>query len=92
MDNETCRAEIAAKFHNSIVDYIAAVAKKTGIQKLAFSGGVFQNGLIVELIIKKLSYNHQLYFHNRLSPNDECIAFGQVVKTSFSTFKGMRFI
>lgn len=76
------KSEIAAKFHLSIVDYIAYVAFKTGIKKIAFSGGVFQNGLIVELIIAKLSPNFQLYFHNKLSPNDECISFGQVVSYS----------
>ncbi|MBK7096737.1 MAG: carbamoyltransferase HypF [Saprospiraceae bacterium] len=82
LDNETVRTEIAAKFHISIVDYIAYVARKAGIQKLAFSGGVFQNGLIVELIYQKLKYEYQLFFHNRLSPNDECISFGQVVFVS----------
>jgi hydrogenase maturation protein HypF len=83
LENGIDRAEIAAKFHISIVDYIAAIAEQSGIKKLAFSGGVFQNGLIVELIIDKLSSDHQLFFHNRLSPNDECIAFGQVVTQAF---------
>ena len=73
------REEIAVKFHISIVDFIITVANKSGVRKVGFSGGVFQNGLIVELIQKKMSSEFQLYFHNRLSPNDECIAFGQVV-------------
>lgn len=87
LEKSTDRAEIAAAFHISIVEYIAIVAKKSGIRKLAFSGGVFQNGLIVELIIGKLSSDHELYFHNKLSPNDECIAFGQVVTQAFGINK-----
>lgn len=83
LENGTDQAQIAAKFHVTIVDYIIFIAGKTGIKKLAFSGGVFQNGLIVELIIGKLSSHYQLYFHKQLSPNDECIAFGQVVKCDF---------
>jgi hydrogenase maturation protein HypF len=80
LDNKKSKAEIAAKFHITIVDYIESVAKSSEVKNLAFSGGVFQNGLIVELIIGKLLPNHHLYFHNKLSPNDECISFGQVVE------------
>jgi len=80
LDNGLDKEEIAAKFHISVVEYITTVAELSGIKKLALSGGVFQNSLIVELIIKKLTTNYQLYFHQRLSPNDECISFGQCVQ------------
>lgn len=79
LDNKKDKSEIVAKFHISIVDYIESVAKSSDVKNLAFSGGVFQNGLIVELLKSKLSNDFDLYFHNRLSPNDECIAFGQVI-------------
>ncbi|MGZ3846990.1 MAG: Kae1-like domain-containing protein, partial [Flavisolibacter sp.] len=46
--------------------------------KIAFSGGVFQNELLTCLIINQLSSQKDLYFHKQLSPNDECIGFGQV--------------
>jgi hydrogenase maturation factor HypF (carbamoyltransferase family) len=49
-----------------------------GIKKLAFSGGVFQNALLVDLLHEKLRKTHELYFHQQLSPNDECISFGQL--------------
>ncbi len=45
---------IAAKFHVSLVHIIKKVAQNVGCQKLAFSGGVFQNSLLVDLIIHHL--------------------------------------
>ncbi len=48
------------------------------IDLLAFSGGVFQNTLLVDMIIELLSHKRRLYFHQQLSPNDECIGFGQL--------------
>lgn len=70
---------IAAKFHFSLVMCIQAVAKKQAISRLAFSGGVFQNALLVDLILEHLSDDYELFFHEQLSPNDENISFGQLV-------------
>lgn len=72
-------ALIAARFHCALVELIVMVAKRQGIKKLAFSGGVFQNGLLVDLLLHHLQADHELYFHRQLSPNDENIAFGQLV-------------
>tara|TARA_R100000935_G_scaffold51251_1_gene77600 strand:+ start:244 stop:2526 length:2283 start_codon:yes stop_codon:yes gene_type:complete len=69
---------IAAKFHFSLVGIIKKVAIKENINRIAFSGGVFQNSLLVELIRFHLK-EHELYFHKELSPNDESISFGQLV-------------
>ncbi|MDX5419802.1 MAG: hypothetical protein LPK09_11350, partial [Hymenobacteraceae bacterium] len=48
------------------------------INKIAFSGGVFQNSLLVDLIAEKMSADFDLYFHKELPPNDECISYGQL--------------
>lgn len=69
---------IAAKFHVSLVKIIKKVAQNTGCKKLAFSGGVFQNSLLVDLIIHHLDTEFELFFHQQLSPNDENISFGQL--------------
>jgi hydrogenase maturation protein HypF len=69
---------IAAKFHVSLVKIIQKVARNVGCKKLAFSGGVFQNSLLVDLIIHHLDSEFDLFFHQQLSPNDECISFGQL--------------
>lgn len=70
---------IAARFHFSLVCLIKAVAKELEVDRIAFSGGVFQNQMLVDLLIHHLQPDHKLYFHERLSPNDENISYGQLV-------------
>lgn len=69
---------IAWKVFYSLVKMVEQVSNHFNVDKLAFSGGVFQNALLVDLLIEVLSDEHQLYFHQQLSPNDECIGFGQL--------------
>ena len=71
-------SEIAARFHLSLLEYIQWMAAGYACKQLCFSGGVFQNKLLVELIKQKMS-DHTLYFHQSLSPNDESISFGQLM-------------
>lgn len=70
---------IAAKFHYSLVQAIDMCAHQLRIEKIAFSGGVFQNGLLIDLLQHHLSAKYSLYFHQSLSPNDENISFGQLI-------------
>jgi hydrogenase maturation protein HypF len=73
------RGLIAARFHRTVVDVIEKIANSSGVEKIAFSGGVMQNGILVDMIIDQLGPKYALYFHKELSPNDECISFGQLV-------------
>lgn len=70
---------IAARFHYSLVCLIDEVAKRSGFKQICFSGGVFQNMLLVDWIKQVLNHKYQLFFHKNLSPNDENISFGQLV-------------
>lgn len=70
---------LAAKFHMTLIDFIQLVAQRHNINKLAFSGGVFQNSWLVDLALLFLAKNHELYFHRELSPNDENVSFGQLI-------------
>lgn len=70
---------ISARFHVSLVDYIDRVATYNTVHHLAFSGGVFQNVWLIDLIHLFLSKKYALYFHQELSPNDESISFGQLM-------------
>ncbi len=79
INNGLDRKLIAVKFHLTLVDYIRQTAGKLQIKHLAFSGGVFQNALLVDMIIQHLKEKYFLYFHKEFSPNDEGIAFGQMV-------------
>jgi len=73
------KEKIAFKFHLTLVKAIRTVADGFSINELAFSGGVFQNSLLIDLIYRDLSKDFKLYFHNHLSPNDENISYGQLV-------------
>lgn len=81
MDIENGKATnyIAAKFHYSLVCLIGSIAMDMGVNYICFSGGVFQNALLVDWIKNKYAGKYHLCFHRELSPNDENISFGQMV-------------
>jgi hydrogenase maturation protein HypF len=75
---------IAAKFHNTVAEAslqtIIHIRKETGIDKVALSGGTFQNKYLSELLEKKLLLNNfTVYTHSRVPCNDGGIALGQLV-------------
>lgn len=70
--------QIAAAFHYTLVKSVATMARQLGYRTLAFSGGVFQNALLVDWLRHELEPAHSLHFHSQLSPGDECISFGQL--------------
>ena len=71
-------AEIGLNFHYTLIKTIEKMAKRFAVKELAFSGGVWQNALLVDLAIEVLGENFALHFHEKLSPNDENISFGQL--------------
>jgi hydrogenase maturation protein HypF len=71
-------ALIAWKVFFSLAKMVEQISNHFYIDSLAFSGGVFQNALLTDLLIERLSYKRKLFFHQQLSPNDECIGFGQL--------------
>ena len=71
-------AEAAYRFHLALVTAVGRQARHLGLRRLGFSGGVFQNALLVDLLHDRLGATHQLFFHHRLPPNDENIALGQI--------------
>ncbi len=77
------RSYIAARFHITLIDYIMQIARKFEIKHLAFSGGVFQNALLIDLIIEHLKEKYFLYFHKEFSSNDEGIPLGQLIAGKF---------
>lgn len=79
IDNGDEPSYIAATFHATIVDIIGTMAQHYKIPDICFSGGVFQNTLLVQMLIEKYGQQYQLHFHRSLSPNDENISFGQLI-------------
>ncbi len=74
----TTTSFIARKVFVSLAMLIKNVAVRAGVKKIACSGGVFQNTFLIDLVINLLNDEYELYFHRQLSPNDECIGFGQL--------------
>ncbi|MGE5647335.1 MAG: carbamoyltransferase HypF [Acidobacteriota bacterium] len=76
------KGRIAARFHNALANWIAAVAARSGVRQVALSGGVFQNGYLVERTAALLEgRGFAVYTHQRVPANDGGIALGQAVIT-----------
>ena len=71
---------IAARFHNTLCEMIVAVAQRIGDERVALSGGCFQNRYLTERAVTRLqAEGFRVYWHQRVPPNDGGIALGQVV-------------
>ena len=70
--------EIGLNFHYTLIKAIEKIAEGFAVKEIAFSGGVWQNALLVDLAIEVLGDKFTLHFHEKLSPNDENISFGQL--------------
>ena len=82
--SKTSVSFIAGRFHATIADVILSVcrilAKETGINQVALSGGVFQNRMLLEMTIKLLEAEGMTVLtHQNVPANDGGIALGQAV-------------
>jgi len=80
---------ISLKFHNTMAQIIAemckTIARESGIDKVALSGGVFQNRLLQKLAVSALHKDGFTVLTHHLVPcNDGGISLGQAVIASFS--------
>jgi hydrogenase maturation protein HypF len=81
--NKKPSTEISVKFHNTVVQIIIdscnRMRSKTGINKVALSGGSFQNKYLIEKTENLLNVNKFEVFSNNAFPtNDGGIALGQM--------------
>ena len=79
---------ISAKFHNTIARLGLALAERvhqqTGIQKIALSGGVWQNLRLLKTTTTLLKqHSFQPLIHRQTPPNDGCVAFGQAMIAAY---------
>jgi hydrogenase maturation protein HypF len=73
------RSIISAKFHNTLVGIIVAIAQKMKIKQVLLTGGCFQNKYLTETAILKLKQANFIPFrHKNIPPNDGGIALGQL--------------
>lgn len=71
--------QIITNFLYTLAKIVFKVAKAQNSSKLCFSGGVFQNTTLLDMIIELNENRYKLYFNRNLAPNDENIAFGQIM-------------
>jgi hydrogenase maturation protein HypF len=78
---------VAAKFHLGVVDLIATVAHRVrdthGLNRVALSGGVFQNMFLLERVYSRLRLDgFDVFTHSRVPANDGGISLGQAAVAS----------
>ncbi|MFB0519699.1 MAG: carbamoyltransferase HypF [Acidobacteriota bacterium] len=79
---------VSAKFHNSLVqlfaDFCLKLREETGMEKVALSGGVFQNVYLLTHLTSRLEQlGFEVYTHSQVPPNDGGLALGQAVIASY---------
>lgn len=80
IDEHIPTATIAAKVHHALVEGIVAVARVVGEERVALSGGCFQNKYLTECAVRRLrEEGFRPHWHQRVPPNDGGIALGQVL-------------
>jgi hydrogenase maturation protein HypF len=78
--NQKSTAVIAAKFHNTLVEIIVAIAKIIDRKKIVLTGGCWQNKYLSERAIERLKQENFIpYWHHSIPCNDAGIAIGQIV-------------
>jgi hydrogenase maturation protein HypF len=78
---------IAAKFHQGLANAIVKIVKRLGLanqfEQVALSGGVFQNAILLELVIKQLQkLGINVITHSITPTNDGGLSLGQAVITA----------
>ena len=77
--NGNQKQRIIINFLYSLASVVLEMADQQNIQKIACSGGVFQNTVLVDMLKEMSKSKYKLYFNRNLSPNDENISFGQIM-------------
>jgi hydrogenase maturation protein HypF len=74
------RGVVSARFHNGLVRAAVDVAAKVGEERVALSGGCFQNRLLTEHLATALEQaGHTVLLHARVPPNDGGVSLGQIM-------------
>ncbi|WP_142786359.1 carbamoyltransferase HypF [Changchengzhania lutea] len=71
--------QITANFLFTLASIIYMVAENSNSSKICLNGGVFQNTTLMDMLIELNDNKYKLYFNRNLTPNDENIAFGQIM-------------
>jgi len=77
-------AMVSGRFHRGLADAILRVAEHVGMERVALTGGCFQNALLTRCVLRTLGdAGFRVYRHQRIPPNDGCIAPGQIAAAAY---------
>lgn len=77
--NGTSKETVITNFFYTLTSIIFQIAQNQNLKHIAFSGGVFQNTTLIDMIKEIGEKKYKLYFNMSLAPNDENISFGQMM-------------
>ena len=84
LKTKTAVPEISAKFHNTLTEIILRIAGIINFNRIALSGGCFQNTYLLEHTIEKLKNNgFELFRQKKIPVNDGGISLGQIAFTEY---------
>ncbi len=70
---------ISARFHNALAEMALDIAQAIGLNKVALTGGCFQNALLTKRVYNRLHRaGFSVYLHKEIPPGDGGIALGQI--------------
>lgn len=92
LDSSLSISKRASLFHTSLAQVILqqakSIRKNYNINRVSFSGGVFQNRLLTEYAMSLLSENNfQIHMPELIPVNDAGICFGQVINYAYTNNK-----
>jgi len=77
--NGVLKETIVVNLLFTLANTIVEITKNNNYKHVAVSGGVFQNTVLIDMLLELAPKEINLYFHKDLSPNDENISFGQLM-------------
>ena len=69
---------MSARFHRALASGIVTVAARFPELPIVLAGGVFQNKLLVEMLVEMVDDRVRLKLPGRIPPNDGGLAAGQL--------------
>jgi hydrogenase maturation protein HypF len=79
-EHEAPVPRISARFHETMAAWVVEVALKTGIRRVALSGGCFQNAWLTARCAARLeAAGCAVFIHQRVPANDGGLSLGQAV-------------
>ena len=76
---------MAMRFHRSLANAVIKMIQHIPRLPVVLSGGVFQNRVLVELIVDSMPEDHPIGLPGMIPPNDGGLAVGQLAIAAATT-------